>query len=117
MSIATWLAERILPHCPTDWLADKVLPRYQTDAERLARLDRLRSSVMREWEGALEMGDGNDFHRMPATMVAGLVDVARWATILMDPEHPDYTERNLRESINGYLRDIDNERWRSKRGY
>lgn len=101
----------------TSWLAERVLPRYQTDSERLARLDKLRSSVSAEWESSLEWGDGNTFRGVPATMIMGLVDVARWATILLDPEHPEYTEKRLRESIDRYLRDIDNEKWRSKHGY
>lgn len=100
----------------TSRLAALVLPRYQNDAERLARLDRLRQSLMNEWESNLEWGSGNDLEHVPTTMIVGLVDAVRWAQILVAPNPPSYAADRLRESIDKYLRDLDYIKWRRLNG-
>lgn len=88
-------------------LSKWVLPRYRTDAERLARLERLRHSLMGEWEGNLEWGSGNVLNGVPTSRIVGLVDIVRWVMVLRQSDPPNYAEPRLTESIDAYLRDLD----------
>jgi len=89
------------------WLARLVLPRYRTDQERLARLDRLRAHLMSEWEGHLLWGSGNVLDGVPTHRIVGLIDIARYAQMVVADAPPDYARARLREAIDDYLRDID----------
>jgi len=92
------------------------IPEYATSQERLDRMDRLRSSVMSAWEGALMWGEGNYLARTPASMVVGMVDVMTEAQRLLarDILQPE-DAASLQKSIDRYLRDLDVEKRRASR--
>ena len=89
------------------------IPEYATSQERLDRMDRLRSSVMSAWEGALMWGEGNYLTRTPAPMVVGMVDVMTEAQRLVDSLATELDVSRLQKAIDRYLRDLDVEKRRS----
>lgn len=84
------------------------VPEYVTDPARQERIDRLRASLMAEWEGSLLWGgSGNYFQEVYVQRILGLVDVARYATQLLEHPGDESVRAQMRSKIDDYLRDLD----------